>query len=105
MEATLVVVMRAVQYDDISCCGAWALGHAEFSSCSSRALERRLSSCAAQASLLHGVRDLPGPGIEPLSLALAHGFSTTGSPGEPHMRSLKEALFLVFKNLFILVGG
>ena len=28
--------------------------------------------------------DLPGPGIEPVSPALAGGFFTTESPGEPH---------------------
>ena len=27
--------------------------------------------------------DLPGPGIEPISLALQGGFLTTGPPGKP----------------------
>ena len=31
-----------------SCCGAWALGHVGFSSCSSQALEDRLNSCGTQ---------------------------------------------------------
>ena len=42
-----------------------------------RALEHRLSSCGAWAWLLHGMWDLPGSGIEPMSLALAGGFFTT----------------------------
>ena len=43
----------------------------------------------AQASLLLGVRHLPGPGIEPVSLALQGGFLTTGPSGRPqyHLKS------------------
>ena len=52
------------------------------SSCGSRALEHRLSSCGAWASLLHGMWDLPGPGLEPVSPALAGGFLTTLPPGK-----------------------
>ena len=54
-----------------------------FSSCGSRALERRLSSCGAWAQLLHGMWDLPGPGLEPVSPALAGRFLTTVPPGKP----------------------
>ena len=57
--------------------------HAGFRSCGSRALERRLSSCGAWASLLRGMWELPGPGLEPLSPALAGGFLTTVPPGKP----------------------
>ena len=53
---------------------------AGFSSCGSQALERRLSSCGARASLLCGMWDLPGPGLEPVSPALAGGFLTTVPP-------------------------
>ena len=53
------------------------------SSCGSQALEHRLSGCGIPAWLLHGLRDLPGPGIEPVSPALAGGFFTTESPGKP----------------------
>ena len=53
-----------------------------FSSCGSLALERRLSSCGAQAQLLRHMWDLPGPGIEPVSPALACGFLTTAPPGK-----------------------
>ena len=55
----------------------------ELSSCGSRALERRLSSCGAWAQLLRGMWDLPGPGLEPVSPALAGRFLTTVPPGKP----------------------
>ena len=44
---------------------------------------RRLSSCGSQAQLLRGMWDLPRPGLEPLSPALAGRFSTTVPPGKP----------------------
>ena len=41
----------------------------------SLSLETRLSSCGTQAQLLlRGIQDLPRPGIEPVSAALAGGF-------------------------------
>ena len=40
------------------------------------------SSCGARASLLHSMWDLPGPGLEPVSPALAGRFFTTESPGK-----------------------
>ena len=46
---------------------------------------RRLSSCGPQAQLLRGMWDLPRPGLEPVSPALAGRFSTTASPGKPGM--------------------
>ena len=36
--------------------------------------------------------DLPGPGIEPVSPALAGGFFTTGAPGNPLKRTLLASL-------------
>ena len=36
------------------------------------------------AQLLHGMWDLPRPGLEPVSPALAGRFSTTAPPGKPH---------------------
>ena len=51
------------------------------SSCGSQALECRLSSCGARAYLLRGMWDLPRPGLEPVSPALAGGFLTTAPPG------------------------
>ena len=41
------------------------------SSCGSPLIEHRLNSCGTQALLLRGMWDLPGPGIEPVSPALA----------------------------------
>ena len=46
---------------------------------------RRLSSCGSWAQLLCGMWDLPGPGLEPVSPALAGGFSTTAPPGKPRI--------------------
>ena len=56
-----------------------------FRSCGSWALERRLSSCSAPASMLRGMWDLPGPGLEPVSPALAGGFLSTVPPGKPNI--------------------
>ena len=44
---------------------------------------RRLSSCGSQAQPLRGIWDLPRPGLEPVSPALAGRFSTTAPPGKP----------------------
>ena len=43
----------------------------------------RLSSCGSRAQLLRGMWDLPRPGLEPASPALAGRFSTTVPPGKP----------------------
>ena len=45
---------------------------------------RRLSSCGSRAQLLCGMWDLPGPGLEPVSPALAGRFPTTAPPGKPY---------------------
>ena len=70
---------------------------AGFSSCGLRALERRLSSCGSQALLLRGMWDLPGPGLKPMSPALAGGFLTTAPPG--------KSLSVWFTSLSMMVGG
>ena len=80
---------RASHCGGFSCCGARALGvrasvvvaHG-LSSCGSRALERRLSSCGTRAQLLDGMWDLPRRGLEPAFPALAGGFLTTVPPGK-----------------------
>ena len=72
------------------CCSAQASYCGGFSCCRARALgaqasvvvARRLSSCGAQAKMPCGMRDLPGPGLEPVSPALAGGFLTTAPPGK-----------------------
>ena len=43
----------------------------------------RLSSCGSRAQSLHGMWDLPRPGLEPMSPALAGRFLTTAPPGKP----------------------
>ena len=43
----------------------------------------RLSSCGSWAQLLRGMWDLPRPGLEPLSPALAGRLPTTAPPGKP----------------------
>ena len=45
---------------------------------------RRLSSCGSRAQLLRGMWDLPRPGLEPVSPALAGRLSTTVPPGKPN---------------------
>ena len=49
---------------------------------------RRLSSCGSRAQLLRGMWDLPRPGLEPVSPALAGRFSTTAPPGKPQIHFL-----------------
>ena len=44
---------------------------------------RRLSNRGSRAQLLRGMWDLPRPGLEPVSPALAGRFSTTAPPGKP----------------------
>ena len=41
------------------------------------------SNCGSRAQLLRGMWDLPRPGLEPVSPALAGRFSTTAPPGKP----------------------
>ena len=52
------------------------------SSYGTRALELRFSSCGARDYLLCGTWDLPGPGLKPVSPALAGRFLTTAPPGK-----------------------
>ena len=44
---------------------------------------RRLSNCGSRAQLLRSMWDLPRPGLEPVSPALAGRLSTTAPPGKP----------------------
>ena len=66
----------------LSCCGMQALEQGGLSSCGSQALECRLCSCGAWAQLPHGMRNLPRPGIEPLSPTLPGRFLTNGPLGK-----------------------
>ena len=61
---------------------------------------RRLSNCGSWAQWLRGMWDLPRPGLEPVSPALAGRFLTTAPPGKPRYN------FLIFVFVSIsLVGG
>ena len=71
---------RASHCGSFSCCGAQALV-----TCASVVAARGLSSCGTRAQLLHGMWDLPGPGLEPVSPALAGRFLTTVPPGKPSL--------------------
>ena len=88
--ATLRCGAWASHCGGFSCCGARPLGARTsvvvarvLSSCGLRALELRLSSCGTRAQLLCSMWDLPRPGIEPMSPALAGGFLTTALQGKP----------------------
>ena len=59
---------------------------------------RRLSSCGSRAQLLRGMWDLPRPGLEPVSPALAGRLSTTVPPGKPKCNKL---LIEVLKRFFL----
>ena len=54
---------------------------------------RRLSSCGSRAQLLCGMWDLPRPGLEPVSPALAGRLSTTAPPGKPYYCFKSQSLF------------
>ena len=72
----IVAVASLVAEHGLQTCG--------LSSCSSQALEHRLSGCGSRAQLFRGMWDLPGPGLEPVSPALAGGFLTTAPQGKPN---------------------
>ena len=63
--------------------GAWPLTITVSLVVEHRLQTRRLSSCGSQTQLLRGMWDLPRPGLEPVSPALAGGFSTTAPTGKP----------------------
>ena len=84
----------------LSSCGVWVSHCGGFSYCRTQALGTRastlavcgLSSCGTWAELFPDMWDLPGPGIEPVSPALAGRFLTTEVPGKPLMPLLKRRL-------------
>ena len=53
---------------------------------------RRLSNCGSRAHLLCGMWDLPRPGLEPVSPALAGRFPTTAPPGKPPLTTLIQRI-------------
>ena len=74
----------------LSSCGVQTSHCRGFPRCRARALEHRLNSCGAQASLLRSMWDFPGPRIEPVFPALAGGFFTTEPSGKPFIRFLRQ---------------
>ena len=56
----------------------------------------RLSNCGSRAQPLRGMWDLPGPGIEPVSPALAGRFSTTAPPGKPQPELFLIEIYLTY---------
>ena len=69
---------------------------------------RRLSSCGSRAQLLRGMWDLPRPGLEPVSPALAGGPSTTVPPGKPYRSFLNlkwtYTMFIVLELVFLRIN-
>ena len=64
---------------------------------------RSLSNCGSRAQLLRGMWDLPRPGLEPVSPALAGRLSITAPPGKPQGSFLNFPLFFmlhIFLNQF-----
>ena len=57
---------------------------------------RRLSNCGSRAQLLRSMWDLPRPGLEPVSPALAGRLSTTAPPGKPK-KYFFNCMFLFLK--------
>ena len=53
---------------------------------------RRLSNCGSRTQLLCGMWDLPRPGLEPVSPALAGRLSTTVPPGKSLCVDFKDFL-------------
>ena len=92
--ATLCCGAQASHCGGFSCCRAWALGTRTsvavacwLSSCGLQALECSLSSCGTWAYLLRSMWDLPGPGLKPVSPALASRFLTTVPSGKPWLKT------------------
>ena len=54
---------------------------------------RGLSSCGSRAWLLHDMWDLPGPGLKPVSPALAGGFLTTAPPGKSQDQDILKGCY------------
>ena len=82
-------------------CGKWGplfiMVHGPLSITASLVVEhrlqtRRLSNCGSRAQLLRGMWDLPRPGLEPVSPALAGRFSTTAPPGKPRVYFLDNQI-------------
>ena len=90
--ATLHCSVQASHCSGNSCCRTQAL------SMDSVILAHGQVHCGTAASLLWGMWNLPRPGIEPVSLALAGGFLSTVPPGESRF-----SVFLMLWHLGVLL--
>ena len=80
---SLVMVSRGSSLVAVAfCCGTHVLGRVGLRSCSLKALECRLSSCGTWPYLLLSTWNLPRPGIELMSPALAGRLLPTTLPGK-----------------------
>ena len=89
----------------LSSCGKWGplfiavrgpLSIAASLAAEHRLQTRRPSNCGSRAQPLRGTRDPLGPGLEPVSPALAGGFLTTAPPGKPHNSPFKVHKSMIF---------
>ena len=64
---------------------------------------RRLSNHGSWAQPLRGMWDLPRPGLEPMSHALAGRFSTTAPPGKPPTAYVLIRVFAVVVYVFCFI--
>ena len=72
--------------------GAQASHHRGLSCCGAQAPDAQAQQLWLTGQLLHGMRDPPRPGLEPVSPALAGRLSTTAPPGKPPHSGLMEKL-------------
>ena len=93
--ATFQLLCAGFSLQRFSRCRVWAPERSGISGCSTwahclqlRGPGHRLSSCDAWAYMLHSTWDHPGPGIEPVSLALTGRFFTTEPPVKPLILNL-----------------
>ena len=66
--------------------GAWASHHRSLSCCGAQAPDAQAQQLWLTGPLLRGMWDLPRPGLEPVSPALAGRLSTTAPPGKPRRK-------------------
>ena len=92
----LSLVAASGDYSSLQCVGFSLRRLLLLRSTSSR--RAGFSSCGARAYLLHGMWSLPGPGLEPVSPALAGRFLTTVPPGKSLKRPFKIAPFTYIIN-------
>ena len=66
---------------------------------------RRRSSCGSRAQPLRGVWDLPRPGLEPVSPALAGRLPTAAPPGKPRFSILRVVYTKLHHPLSLATAG